>query len=262
MQETSTLYQDLLASPNHWTETRLAIGENGRLITKQAERITFGGVGILIGASGADSGYDEALLRSMSIENNLFSSNTPSVGCCVAGEIDVEMLKPIADIPRRARLAPYVRITDGKQYSEWIQKGVFYIDTREYSANGEERWATFHGFDAMLFAEADYPDSTLEWPAKDIDVVKEIANAIEVQIDSRTLKIMTRGYQISSYPIGYSMREVLGFIASFYSGCFIMNDLGELRLVRLGDLPKDTRYLVVSTTDRRAITFGGDRILV
>lgn len=38
------------------------------------------------------------------------------------------------------------------------------------------QWLKIHGYDAILFAEQDYPaDSKLTWPAKDIDVVREIA---------------------------------------------------------------------------------------
>lgn len=262
MQDVSDLYLELQADTKHWVEIRLAIGENGRLITKKAERITFGGVGILIGSSGADSGFDENILQSMSTNISLFSENTPSVGCCVAGEIDVKLRKPTADIPRKARLVPYVRLTNGTQYSEWLQKGVYYVDTREYSDNSDDlKWVTLHGYDAMLFAEADYPPSKIDYPAKDIDIVREIANAMDVQIDPRTVAIMTKGYTYS-YPAGYSMREILSYIGASYAGCFIMSDIGELRLVRLGGLPKETRYLVVANTDRRAITFGGDRILV
>ena len=57
MQTTSDLYRELL-SGSHWKETRLAIGETGKLITKLGDTITFGGTSILVGRSGADGGYD------------------------------------------------------------------------------------------------------------------------------------------------------------------------------------------------------------
>lgn len=259
MQATSALYQELLSS-RHWKETRLAIGETGKLITKLGDSITFGGTRILVGSSGADGGFDEGTLISMSTYSRMFAEDKPSVGGCISGEIKVEMLRPLGDIPRQARMVPYVRLTDGTRRSEWIQKGVYFIDTRELIEDGSgiER-LTIHGYDAMLKTEQAYPSSTLSWPATDIQVVREIAEFIDVPVDSRTAAIMTRGYKVQ-YPGEYTCREVLGYIAAMYAGCFVMSDLGELRLIALNSIPPETRYLVTNTND--IITFGGDRILV
>ena len=265
MQQTSALYQELLSeqqagAQNVKFETSLAIGETGVLITKRGESITFGGVSILVGASGGDGGYDESLLISMNADFQVFSDESPTVGNCVSSEIDVVMVKPLGELPRQARLAPYVRLTDGRRYSEWIQKGVFYIDTRTKVEDGSSiEKIKIHGFDDMLKAEQDYPASALSWPAKDIDVVREIAAFIGVSIDPRTIPIINCGYAIE-YPTGYSCRDVLGYIAAAYAGCFVMSDIGELRLITICGIPKETRYLI----DRNgaAITFGGVRILV
>ena len=259
MQKTSALYQELLSS-NHSMDTRLTIGETGVLITNQGDAITFGGVSILTGASGADTGYDESLLVSMETENRMFAEESPSVGDCIVGEIYIEMHKPYGEIPTRARLVPYTRLTDGVRKSEWIQKGVYYIDTRTEKDDGSTiEKIVLQGYDDMRKAEQDYPDSTLEWPAKDVDVVREIANFLGVPIDERTFQIMTMGYKIQ-YPAGYSCRDVLGYIAAMYAGSFIMSDVGELRLVTIYGIPKETRYLI--TKDGAQITFGGVKILV
>lgn len=259
MQRTSDLYQELLAG-DHREETRLSIGETGVLITKDGNDITFGGVSILVGATGADGGYDESVLVTMETDNNLFGGKSPQVGACVSAQIDVEMLKPFGELPPMARIVPYTRLTDGQRYSEWIQKGVFYIDTRKEKEYGPDlETIILRGYDDMLKAEQDYPSSTLAWPAKDIDVVREIAAFLGVSIDSRTIPIINRGYRIN-YPAGYSCRDTLGYIAAMYAGCFVMSDLGELRLITIHGIPKETRYLIEPTGF--AITFGGDRIIV
>ena len=259
MQATSDLYKELLAS-NHKKETRLAIGETGSLITKSGEYITFGGVRILVGASGADGGYDESLLMSMETDKRVFNDDTPTVGDCVSGEIDIEMHKPLGEIPKQARLVPYVRLTDGSRHSEWIQKGVYYVDTRKKKEDGSAiEKIVIHGYDDMLKAEQDYPESELQWPATDIDVVREIAAFIGVSVDERTVAIMTKGYMVQ-YPGGYTCKETLCYIAAMYAGCFIMSDIGELRLVTLAGIPKETRYLIASAG--QPITFGGVKILV
>ena len=265
MQQTTQLYRELLTAyqanqPGIRFETRLAIGETGVLITRRGEAITFGGLSILVGASGGDGGYDETLLMSMEADFQIFSDESPTVGNCISSEIDVVMQKPFAELPTRARLVPYVRLTDGIRHSEWIQKGVFYIDTRTKREDGSSiEVIQLHGFDDMLKAEQDYPASALSWPARDIDVVREIAEFIGVSIDPRTIPIINRGYLIQ-YPTGYSCRDVLGYIAAAYAGCFVMSDLGELRLVTINGIPKETRYLIDAAGF--AITIGGDRILV
>lgn len=260
MQQTSSLYRELL-SGNYWTENRLAIGDLGRLVTRKGEVITFGGTSILVAASGADGGYDESHLVTVMPKSQVFSGSEPAVGCCVSGEIDAEMLKPAAEFTGLSRIAAYTRLTDGTRYSEWIPQGVYFLDSMEYNVDDTGvTWLTIHGYDAMMFAEQDYPASSgLDWPAKDIDVVNEIAAAMNVSVDSRTAEIMTAAYPVQ-YPAQYSCREVLGYIAAMYAGCFIMTESGELRLVCLWDIPAETRYLIDSTG--YAITFGGDRILV
>jgi len=80
-----------------------------------------------------------------------------------------------------------------------------------------------------------------------------------VSVDSRTTTLMDKAYSIP-LPTGYTYREVLGYIASMYVGCFVMSDTGKLRLVTITELPPETNYLIDQTGD--AITFGGDRILV
>lgn len=258
MQETSSLYKRLLADPGHWKEYTLVIGETGVLVDEFSSRITFGGTAILVATTGADSGFRESAIISMSTQKRIFSGPNPTVGNCVAGQITVEMMKPKGNIPRRARLAPYVRLTNGKEYSEWLQKGVFFIDHREYSGDENERM-TVHGYDHIILTEDEFPSSTNTWPRKDIDVVRDIATTIGTSVDSRTVSIMNKGYSIN-YPAGYSMQEVLENIAAMYAGSFVMSDTGELLLVTIFGIPKETSYLIDNVGF--AITFGGDRILV
>lgn len=258
MQETSSLYKRLLADPGHWKEYTLVIGEAGVLVNERSETITFGGTAILIASSGADSGFSENTIISMSTQKNMFSGSNPSVGNCIAGQIFVDMMKPKGDIPRRARLAPYVRLTNGKEHSEWIPKGVFFIDHREYSGDENERMV-ISGYDHIVLTEDEFPSSMNEWPRTDTDVVRDIADEIGVAVDKRTLQIMNKGYKIN-YPAGYSMREVLENIAAMYAGSFIMSDTGELLLVTMFGIPKETSYLIDNVGF--AVTFGGDRILV
>lgn len=128
--------------------------------------------------------------------------------------------------------------------SEWLSQGVYYIDTREVTANNNGLDVlTLHGFDAMLKTEQIYSSNSAVGDDLDIAYVRAIASAIGVSVDPRTWEIMQTGYMIP-FPLGYSMREILGYIASAYAGCFIISDTGQLRLVALEDIESETRYLI------------------
>lgn len=260
MQEVSELYRRLISTPGHYFEASLVVGESGRLVDRAGDIILFGGIAILVARSAADSGYQETALRAVTTTRSLFGGDSPTVGNALAGEIDVTMLMPSGEIPRMAQLIPYVRVTDGVEASEWVQKGVYYIDTRETTSDGYGTpLLTMHGYDAMLLADRDYTNSALEWPAKDITVVEEIAGTMGVSVDARTREIMRLGYSVN-YPGTYTMRETLAYIAAMYAGSFVMSDTGQLRLTTMWELPRETRYLIDSAG--YALTFGGVRILV
>ena len=254
MQNVSALYKEIIGSPNHWFEVALAIGESGRLIDEQGDTLLFGDTSILVDTGGAETAFRETALMSVATSHSVFNENYPTVGSAVSGEIDVKMLAPAGKIPRKARLVPYTRVVNATQASEWIQKGVYYIDTRATSNNSNGlNILTFHGYDAMLMFEQDYPsDSTNNYPMLDTDMVAFIASHIKmlgssdmfsIPVDPRTWERMDKGYTFS-LPIGYSSREVLGIIAAAYGGNFVMSDQGALLLIRLCDLPKETNHLI------------------
>lgn len=224
--------------------------------------------------------YNESVLLSVSTTGGLFADSVPMVGSCVSGEIDLSLLMPQESIPRMAVIKPYIRLVghvigcvaglavagisvvgteSGDKYSGWLQKGVYFIDTRSVTANDDGvDVLSVHGFDAMLKAEAPYPADTTTYPQSDIYVVNTIAHAMGINVDARTTAMMNKNYQIN-LPATYTMREVLGNIASMYAGNFIISDVGELRLVGLTDIGVDTRLL----TDEQGnhITFGTDEIV-
>lgn len=259
MQETSALYRRLLADENHWFESRLVVGESGNLITEHGETILFGGVSIVVARSGPDSGFTEGQIFSLRTSSEMFTNN-PEVGKAIAGEIDVTMLNPAGDMPRMSAVIPYTRACTVDEQSEWIQQGVFFIDTRSVTKNDDNlNVLTLHGFDAMLKAEQAYNTTGLNWPARDTAIVSDIARIMGVSVDPRTWEIMTDQY---TYPLptSYSLREMLCYIAASYVGSFIITETGQLRLVTLLELPKETSLLIDSIGDY--ITFGGDRIAV
>ncbi len=263
MQETSALYRQILSSTDYFFETRVVIGDSGNLITEGGEQILFGGTAIVVARTGPDSGFDENIIFSVKTSLNMFD-NEPVIGKAVAGEINLEIIQPSGDIPRMGVVIPYVRAIryedEQEISSEWLQQGTFFIDTRETSHNDDGlEILTLHGYDAMLKAEQDYASTNLNWPALDTAVVSEIASKMGVSVDARTWAVMTDGYTFP-IPASFTLREMLGYIAGAYAGCFIMTELGQLRLVTMTELPKETKYLVDEYG--YVLTFGGTRILI
>ena len=261
MQNTSALYNEIISQDNHWFECALAIGESGRLIDEFNDVLYFGNTAILVDTGGASTAFREDILMSLSTKHAVFNENYPTVGAAVSGEIDITMLKPTAVIPKMARIVPYVRVTNGTQTSEWLQKGVYFIDTREtsHNSNGLDI-VTIHGYDAMLKFEMNYTsDSVNDYPMLDTDMVRFLADSIQISVDPRTWERMDKEYTFP-LPVGYSSREVLGIIAASYGGNFIISDEGQLLLIRVGDLPRETNYLITEFGD--VVLFGTDKILV
>ena len=144
--------------------------------------------------------------------------------------------------------------------SEWLPQGVYYIDTREVTANQDGLDVlTIHGFDAMLKAEQDYASNAVIGDDYDTAYVLAIAGQMGVEVDPSTWDIMQGGH-IITFPLGYSCREILGYIAGIYIGCFLMTDEGKLRLISLLTLPPETNLLTDEIGD--VLVFGNDSILI
>ena len=176
----------------------------------------------------------------------------------MCGEIDLQMYEPHIQIPQREQMTIFIRLVSVEDiaYSEWIKKGEFFIDTRSTTRNKDEiNVLTIHGYDAMIKAEQDYGDSTLQFPAIDINIVQEIAGKLGVSIDQRCLAYIDQAYEIQ-YPSEYTVRETLGLIGKMYAGNCIINDVGELQLVPLWALPPETNYLTDNLVNR--LLFGYD----
>lgn len=200
--------------------------------------------------------YGEGVLLEIEINRSVFASS-PVLGSCISAEIDLSLIKPTVDIPRMALIEPYVRITNGTLTSEWLPKGKFYIDTREFTKNDAVDVMKLHGFDAMLMAEQLCPIEN--FPMTDIQAVNAVSTFLGFTLDSDITSQVNHGYTVP-IPAEYSCREVLGYIAAMYAGCFVMDDFGHLKLITINSMPAETSFLINGAG--LAITFGGDRILV
>lgn len=260
MQQVSATYTSLLSS-THTVESKLEVWDKD-------------GTNLI-------HTFNEQEISSMSTTRGLFANDTPSVGGTVSCEIDCELYVGDVAIPRMAMLKPYVRLTNGTTNSEWLPKGVYWIDTRstDYSSGK----MTINGYDAMLKGETQFaPEQQVQdWPRTDLQVLNGytisgrhhdgIAQKLGVTIQQSTLAMINKGYQVQ-FPgtvqgddenvkgAAYTVREVLSYIGAMYCGSWTIDEDGTLRLVKLKSAQADTNYLI--TENGEAITFGGTRILV
>ena len=178
--------------------------------------------------SSTDYGMD--VLTSLSSNRSVFGSGSPRLGLAPAGELSLSLYLNSASVPRMAEIRPYFRVVNDTQQSEWISKGVYFVDTRE--ADTTTGLLTLHAYDAMLKGEQAYPSTSHLWPSADLDVVTEIASLLGVTVDSQTTELMTAGFLIP-LPAQYTLRETLQYIAALYGGSFVITDSNTLRLIPL-----------------------------
>lgn len=142
--------------------------------------------------------------------------------------------------------------------SEWIPKGVYWIDTRkkDYTTNRVQ----IHGYDAMLKGEQLFEQGTtvIDWPRTDIQVLNGcvindrvydgVAQKLGVTIQSDSLAMIDRGYmvqfpgtaqtssgeQMSVRGAAMTVREVLSAIGAMYCGNWTIDEDGTMRFVQLG----------------------------
>ena len=222
MQTTSALYKQLLSKQGHTKQPRVVID------------------GVI---------YDYDNIISLSTYGGAF--NKFSVGNCVSREIDLTIF-PQGTIPKMAKIVVYVRLTDGTQYSEWVEKGTYFIDTR--STDERTGALTIHGYDSILKAEQLWAGNI---NAKQTTVVSNIASRIGVTVDSRTS--LNTSYTVPSDD-NYTMREVLGYIGACNAGNWVITDTNTLLLIKLGDIPAETSFLVDDVGF--SLLFGEVRIIV
>lgn len=285
MQNTSALYRQLYALQNHWFETKVningvdyhedqlfAVSTSSQLFARNPEvgKAVAGEINVTL-INPADDIPIMAVVRPyVRVCGYISAADQPEVISGIvyltgASSIDGDDIAALDGAAINSDIVYYPNITE-LQESEWLPKGVYYIDTRQTSHNDDGvTLMELHGYDAMLKAEQYLGDDMMPsggWPddgLTDIQVVQMIAAKMGVEVDSRTVTDMDGGYKIPM-PVGYTLREVLGYLAAPYLGCFIMTEQGKLRMVSILDLPPETNYLIDNAG--YAITFGGDRILV
>ena len=144
-------------------------------------------------------------------------------------------VKPKGTIPQMALVEVYFRLRGNNISSPWYPKGKYYIDTRKLNYDG---YLSLECFDAMLKAEYTFMESGSWTSTTALATVQMIATDMGINIESNTTTILTNNPQtIPNVPVvgedGTTGREMLCSIASMYGGNFVIDELGDLKLVQL-----------------------------
>lgn len=231
MQAASALHKAIFRDPGHWAEHKAVI---------------------------AGVEYLQPDILSLRTSGGAFAA--PDIGNCASRQLDLTLRRVLGTIPKRAKIQVYTRLANETQTAEWLPKGVFYVSTRQ--TDKLTGALTIHGFDAMRKAGAVWDiDPTASWPMSARAAAEDIARRMGVAIDPRT--VLSDAFPVD-YPVDengdLTMEDVLSGIAAGEAGNWVMSDEGKLLLLRFGDIPTETWYLVDEYGD--AITFGGERIIV
>ena len=156
----------------------------------------------------------------------------PVIGRCCTGSLtitvrkaDNEQIPKASPVEVDCRLASY----DETTVSEWIPQGRYFVTKRQ----GFGELVSLTCRDSMINAGKTYRDKATiaSWPASMADVLDDIADLMDVEIDSRTEINTGEGYTLSQPEEDVLMSEVLCQIAAVHGGNFIITEAGKLRLV-------------------------------
>ena len=157
----------------------------------------------------------------------------PAIGrvCSATMTVTIRPMENVT-IPKAARVVVYCRLSskDGLTTTSWEQIGAFNVSSRSGT-----KLITLNCRDDMVKAGQTYLDKTAitQWPAQQEDVAADIAAAMGVQLDGRTMIKTGLPYDADAPSDDTLISEALSYIGACNGGNWIITEEGELRLVPL-----------------------------
>lgn len=170
--------------------------------------------------------YSDAAEISHRVSGSIYSQF--GIGNASTAQLDLTLLAD--DIPKGAKIERWVQLVseDGTVSSDWLPAGVFFTNRR---TEADGIW-TIEAYDSMRKAEKEWaPDSDLVFPMSMPMAVAEFCRIMGVELDERT--VLNSAYSIDYPANGYTIRNVLEYIAAAHGGNWVMTWEGKLRLVPL-----------------------------
>ncbi|MDQ0091673.1 hypothetical protein J2T12_005113 [Paenibacillus anaericanus] len=187
--------------------------------------------------------YDNTKLVDFNIENSLSLTYGFQLGTAIPSKLTIK-LRTNDEIPSNSRVVPYLALSTARMTwleakypwkdmhipwngsgTGWLPLGEFFVDSRE---KAKDVW-TYVCYDKLVFADVAYV-SQLNYPATQKAVFDEICTSLGWTYDSSV--VINSAYKIQAGPAGYSMRQVLAYIASANSASIYIDKAGMLKFKR------------------------------
>jgi hypothetical protein len=152
--------------------------------------------------------------------NNIINpNNSISIGNTCSSGVTFSIFKP--QITLENKDITIFEGVKGDSGIEYVQIGIFTVTKEE--SNGE--YTKYTAYDKMYKAEKGY-FSELTYPSTDKAILEEICTKLGIQLATS----ITSTHTITDKPQGYTMREMIGYMATLQGGNAAINSDGNLEI--------------------------------
>lgn len=202
--------------------------------------------------------YDHTQIVDFKIDNSLCLRDEFEVGTANLSECELRV-RTLDELPANARVVPYVALSkegmtwldadypwDETEFpwtignTEWMPLGEFYIDSREKL---RDVWV-YTCYDKLVWADSPYL-SELSYPATMLQVWNEICVKLNYTYDSSV--VIAPEYIIPAGPMGFTMRQIMGYIASANGASVYVAKDGKIKFKKFSK--NDTPVFEMTETD-------------
>lgn len=222
-----------------------------KLLVKERDSV------LIVKADVAGEEYDRKDIIDFAIESKLVTGEEFEIGTVIISQLVIK-LKLKSEIPKNARIIPYVaydtrsiawstaaipweetEIPWEGGTSEWMPLGEFYIDSR---TQDDDVWRIVC-LDKLIWSETEYK-STLTYPASMQAVWDDMCAQIGYTCDSSVQ--INPSYMVNVKPIGYTCRQIMGWIAGANSASVKAGKDGKIQFKRYVSNPVSDFKLTTS----------------
>lgn len=158
-------------------------------------------------------------LNEFKYSNIINPNNSISIGNTCSSSVTFSIFKPQITLENKD-----ITIFEGVKNNsgiEYVQIGIFTVTKEE--SNGE--YTKYTAYDKMYKAEKGY-FSELTYPSTDKAILEEICTKLGIQLATS----ITNTHTITDKPQGYTMREMIGYMATLQGGNAAINSDGNLEI--------------------------------
>lgn len=158
-------------------------------------------------------------LNEFKYSNIINPNNSISIGNTCSSSVTFSIFKP--QITLENKDITIFEGVKGDSGIEYVQIGIFTVTKEE--SNGE--YTKYTAYDKMYKAEKGY-FSELTYPSTDKAILEEICTKLGIQLATS----ITNTHTITDKPQGYTMREMIGYMATLQGGNAAINSDGNLEI--------------------------------